>query len=202
MKRLIFVILLCSLAAATIFATTSCKGIKSTISGDPYIPPEDGMYVDLGYGLNADPEVIPTTQKMLQAPGFGISESDPIKLVSGKELKDIIPLSLKGSRIVIAARLSPSEMENRATIATEVTNFYLYPLTQVDEYKDQWSYYPTQCEGGCYICNQADVIKTVSADKSNYDKKYIYLEISDIPPSPTGWYGFYYADTLMFLRQR
>jgi len=199
--RKTIVLLLTLLAVATIFTATSCKGVKSVISGDPYIPPEDGLYMDFGYGLNADPGVEPTHREMTFAPGFHLVNSDPIEIVSGEDLNDVIPFPFKGSQIIIAARLSPSDMENRTAIAANVTTFYLYPLTRVDEYRDSAFGSTVNCDGGCYICGQADIIKTVSADKSNYDKAYIYLEINDIPPSPTGWYGFYYAGTFFFLKQ-
>lgn len=196
MKRSFIAVLLSILAVATIFATVSCKG--KTVFGKPYIPNEPGLHMDFGYGF--DPEVVPSSQEVRSAPGSS-EIGDPLLIIEGAELENITPMPFKGSRIIIAARLTPSEIERSATIAERVAVFCLYPLSRTEKYEHQYSLFPQQCEGGCYVCSKADIFTTVSADKSDYKAGYIYLEISNIPPSPTDWYAFYYGNQLIFLQQ-
>lgn len=194
MQRITTVVLLCALAVMTLSITTlSCTG---KVLGGPNIPREEGSYIDAGFGWKSEKE----------APWRDICNMfvDPsitgtALIATGKDFEEGIvsasTISLQGSRIRLASRLTPSEKQMSSMIALMVCDFQLYPLSRVDS-----SLYQT-CEGGCWGCKQADMFTAVSADRSDYEAGYTYIEIDNIPSSPTGWYSLHYAGKMIFLRR-
>ena len=200
MKKSVVVLLLVLLAVVTIFTATSCKGkavlgSSGNISNGIDIPPGEDLYLDAGFGWKSTQEV---SWMDIPRSFVGPPLEDPAFLATGEDFQSlIVTVPLRGSRIRIASRLSTSEKEFTSDIAKAVGIVALYPLSSQERHNVIYV-----CTGGCYVCLSANMITSISADKSDYDAGYTYVEIDNIPSSPTGYYAFDYAGGKRIFLQR
>lgn len=183
-----FKLFLCTLAVATIFATTSCKTMP--VFGGPDIPPGDGgMWLDTGSGwVNASY----VRGSIFDINVYGIPEDE----VSEQPWIDLV-----GNQVRIAVRFSSkttlAEQKSAARIAAAQSS--LVPLIQQETMLSAMnSRLPTKYE---YKCGRAIGI---SPDKSDLreDKEYIYCVYSDIPATPSNLYVLEFGNGCLFYLRR
>jgi len=167
MKRLILVILLCSLAVATIFITISCKG---KISSSVPIQPGDYIY-------NGKQWVAVVNRPMTDVDNWGWTHR--IKAADF----DATAIHIYGNSFKWAQRFSPSEKQvmNSGLGALAVIGMSMYSVRAVE-----------LSEGGYLkiMFGSEHPAGEITADKSDFQQGYSLFEFSSLPDSPSGKYCF------------